>query len=45
MKIRVDTSVEDYNNAPTSIQIVGRRQHDEKLSDVATYIDSVINAQ
>ncbi|RDI84163.1 putative dihydrolipoyllysine-residue succinyltransferase component of 2-oxoglutarate dehydrogenase complex [Venturia inaequalis] len=38
-------SVEDYNNAPTSIQIVGRRQHDEDLSDVATYIDSVINAK
>lgn len=39
----VDTSVEDYRNAPTSIQIVGRRHHDEEVANLAIYIDAVVN--
>jgi hypothetical protein len=43
--MRTDTSVEDYKNAPTSIQIVGQRQNDEKLSNIASYIASVLNGK
>jgi amidase len=41
----VVTSVEDYRNAPTSIQVVGRRQHDEEVANLASYIDAVVNGK
>ena len=43
--METDTGPEDWKNAPISIQIVGRRQHDEELSNVASYIDSILTGK
>ncbi|KAH9208401.1 amidase [Leptodontidium sp. 2 PMI_412] len=37
------TGPEDYAGAPTSIQLVGRKQRDEELSNIAVFVDGILN--
>jgi amidase len=35
---------EDYEDAPTTIQLVGMKQEDERLAVMAVIVDSILNA-
>ncbi|KAG4419432.1 hypothetical protein IFR04_007389 [Cadophora malorum] len=37
------TGPEDYAGAPTSIQLVGRKQRDEELANIAVLVDGILN--
>ena len=39
----LDTGPEDYAGAPTSIQLVGRKQRDEELANIAMFVDRILN--
>lgn len=41
--LHVDTGPEDYAGAPTSIQLVGRKQRDEELANIAVLVDGILN--
>ncbi|KAH7393467.1 amidase [Cadophora sp. MPI-SDFR-AT-0126] len=37
------TGPEDYAGAPISIQLVGRKQRDEELANIAVFVDGILN--
>ncbi|PVH81660.1 amidase [Cadophora sp. DSE1049] len=37
------TGPEDYAGTPTSIQLVGRKQRDEELANIAVFVDGILN--
>ncbi|KAL2072199.1 hypothetical protein VTL71DRAFT_11542 [Oculimacula yallundae] len=39
-----DTGPEDYAGAPTTIQLVGRKQRDEELTNIAVFVDGILNS-
>jgi amidase len=38
-----DTGPEDFKHAPLAIQLVGMRQEDESLTEIAAAVDRILN--
>lgn len=45
MHIAKDTGPEDFKNVPTTIQLVGMRQEDDRLMGVAKMVDEALHSQ
>lgn len=43
--IFLDTGPEDYKNAPISIQLVGRKQSDQELAEIAIIVDNILQGK
>lgn len=41
--VHVDSGPKDFADAPIAVQLVGYRQHDEELLNIAERVDSIIN--